>query len=302
MVTARVTHPDAETTHVRVLLANSHDASALGEALDALVTVTTDLKRLIANPQPLAKQSKYAWYLTSTFHTPKRTFLRERSFFARCAGHPELHPAMATYARNVNSRKRGIRGMETDLGHSDMRPAGCFAYVPLALRDPKYIELFIESMWGTDMDHETFHGSFIEELLARHGLRAETMRLLAFRAVEAAGQDGNRNLKLAYEGHGLREKLSARGGLEAFAKLVDDVSERVAGPGRPGDGAPRHYRELYVANAGKALFQRDPEKLTRWLDFFRKRGLKLSAADAKPEATRDATPFRPFATEWREDD
>src|SRR5580692_7761085 len=100
---AQVTHPNAETTRVRVALRESRDARALGEAANALADVTKDLEQLIANPKPLAKPLKYARYLVTTFHTPKKTFLRERDFFGRCARHPELHQAMAAYARNVNS-------------------------------------------------------------------------------------------------------------------------------------------------------------------------------------------------------
>lgn len=285
---------DDETTRLRVVLRDSHDPEALGEALATLVLATRNLEKLLSKPR--------RFYLQTTFHTPKRTFLRERAFFERCVRHPALRDAMAAYARNVNSRKRGVKGMSTDLGHSDMRPAGCFAYVPLALRDPKYIELFIESMWGTDMDHETFHAALIEELLVRHGLCDETMRLLAFRAVEAAGQDGERNLKLAYAHHGLAEKLASRAGLEAFAKLVDETCERRPGPARPKDGYPRHYRELYVANAGKALFQREPQKLAQWLDYFRGRGLRFSSDQIQIERARDAERFGSFREEWLADD
>ncbi len=287
----KVIRPDVETVRLRVPLSNGRSEASLGESLDALVSITRDLNKLV----------RKAWYLTTTFHTPERTFLRERAFFARCVAFPRLHDGMAAYARNVNSRKRGLK-LETDLMHSDMRPAGCFAYVPLALAEPRFIELFIESMWGTDMDHESFHASLVEELLVRHGLRNETMRLLAFRAVDGAGQNGDANLRLAYEKHGLSEKLAERGGVEAFAKLVDDISQRAPGPAKARDHNPRHYRELYVALAGKALFHKDKKKFDAWLDYFRGRGLKFSTDDAKADTRRAQFEPAAFEDEWTADD
>lgn len=286
-----VVRPDGETVRLRVALADGDSEEALADALEGLVLATRDLKKLV----------RKAFYLVTTFHTPKHTFLRERAFFTRAVKHPALHDAMAAYARNVNSRKRGLV-LETDLGHSDMRPAGCFAYVPLALHDPRFIELFIESMWGTDMDHETFHEALIEELLVRHGLCDETMRLLAFRAVDGQGQNGQANLQLAYEKHGLREKLAAPGGLEAFAKLVDEISERAKGPAKRGDGVPRHYRELYVSLAGKALFAGEEKKFRAWLDFFKKRGLKFDASESTPVARKPVRAPNDFASEWTAED
>ena len=183
---ASVSHPDAETTRVRIALEDSHSEKSLGDALDALVSVTKNLEALIRNKGAHAKLAKYAFYLVTTFHTPRRKFLRERVFFVRCSKHASLDEQTLAYVRNVNSRARGIRGMTGDLGHSDMRPAGCFAIVPLALREARFIPALIEHMRGADMDHETFHASLIEELLTRHGLCEETMDLVAYRAVDGA--------------------------------------------------------------------------------------------------------------------
>ena len=135
----RVQHPDAETVRVRIPLADSHAPAALGDALHMLVELTKPLNRLLANPPQYSKDEKYAYYLVTTFHLPDHKFIRERRFFERCVKHEVLHPSMVAYAQNVNSRLRGIKNMSTDLGHSDMRPAGSFAVVPLVLRDIEYV-------------------------------------------------------------------------------------------------------------------------------------------------------------------
>jgi hypothetical protein len=134
MVEVSVTHPDEETTRVKVALERSRDEESLGASLDALVATTDNLEKLIRNPRALSgsrrragsNSAKHAWNLVTTFHTPAKRFVRERRFFERCARHPALHERMLTYVRNVNARAR-IPGLRTDLGHSDMRPAGCFA-------------------------------------------------------------------------------------------------------------------------------------------------------------------------------
>jgi len=150
-------------------------------------------------------------------------------------------------------------------------------------------------MRGTDLDHESFHAALIEELLVRFGLCEETMDLVAYRAVDGAGQNGKTNLQLAYEQHGLREKLEGKG-LEDFAARVDRISQRKPKKGFSG------YRELYVANAGKALFAGEPEKFARWLAFFEKKRLKFDASDRDLPAR--AKPWRPepWDAAWADDD
>jgi hypothetical protein len=287
----RVKHPDAETTRVRIpLAAASRDEAALADALHMLVELTRDLDKLIENPPELAKFTTRSFYLVTTFHVPTKKYVRERRFFERCVKFPALHPAMVLYARNVNSRARGVQGMHTDLGHSDMRPAGCFAVVPLVLRDIGYVDLLVEHMRGHDMDHETFEAPLIEELLVRHGLCDETLRLLAARAVDLAGQEGDTNLRLAVRRHGLREWLAEAGNLEKFAALVDGISQR------------KNYRALYVALAGKVLFEREPEQFQVWLAWFEAKGLAFGPLDRElPEPKGDHAP-PPFNEDWPADD
>lgn len=240
-----------ETIHFRVPLKDSKDPKALGAALDELVRLSSKLYAKMDDDDETL-------YVKSTFHTPEKKWIRERVFFARTSKHPELDQKTLAYVKNVSNRKR-------DLGHNDMRPVGSYAIVPIVLRDKKHIGALIEHMRGTDLDHESFHASLIEELLVRYGLCEETLDLVAYRAVDGAGQSGKTNLELAYEKHGLREKLEGRG-LEDFAARVDRISQRKPKKNYSG------YRELYVANAGKALFAREPEKFARWLAFFEKKG------------------------------
>ena len=260
-----------ETVRNRIPLEDSKDERALGVALAALVKLTSSMKKLV---------QKDTMYVVTTFHVrATKKWIGERVFFERCAKHEELHPSMLAYARNVTDRER-------DLGHSDMRPIGCFAIVPLALRDPKYIGALVEHMRGTDLDHETFHEALIDELVRRYGLRDETMELLAYRAVDGAGQNGEENLRR------VREKID----VDVFAALVDRISRRKPGPVRSG------YRELYVANAGKALFAGEPEKWKRWLAFFGERGLSFDARDRELPEPRTPRPPAPFRQTWLEDE
>ena len=269
-----------ETVHFRVPLRDSKDPEALGEALSELVRLSSKLYTKHADDETI--------YVKSTFHTPAKKWIRERVFFARTSQHAELDGKTLAYVKNVANRKR-------DLAHNDMRPIGSYAIVPLVLRDKKHIGAFIEHMRGTDLDHESFHASLIEELLVRNGLCEETMDLLAYRAVDGAGQNGKANLQLAYEKHGLRAKLEGKG-LEDFAARVDRISQRK--PKQAFSG----YRELYVAEAGKALFAGEPEKFTRWLAFFEKKGLDFDATDR--EVPKRAKPWRPqpWRKAWADDD
>jgi hypothetical protein len=268
-----------ETVHFRVPLDDSKDPRALGKALDELVRLSSKLGKKIDGE---------TMYVKSTFHTPAKKWIRERVFFERTSQHAELDRKTLAYVKNVTDRKR-------DLGHNDLRPIGSYAIVPLVLRDKKYIGAFIEHMRGIDLDHESFHCSLIEELLARFGLCEETMDLIAYRAVDGAGQHGEANLQLACAKHGLREKLGGNG-LEDFAARVDRISKRK--PGQAFSG----YRELYVANAGKALFAGEPEKHARWLAFFEKKKLAFDARDREvPEPKKPWTPPK-WRDEWADDD
>ena len=268
-----------ETVHFRVPLSDSNDPQALGEALVTLVRMSRRLAQKIDDE---------TMYVKATFHTPAKKWIRERVFFARTSTHPELDELTLAYVKNVTDRKR-------DLAHNDLRPIGSYAIVPLVLRDKKHVAPLIAHLRGTDLDHESFHASLIEELLVRHGLCEETMDLLAYRAVDGAGQNGATNLQLAYANHGLREKLGGKG-LEDFAARVDRISQRK--PGRAFSG----YRELYVANAGKALFAGKPAEHARWLAFFEKKGLKFDARDREVPAPKKPWTLKPWRDEWADDD
>jgi len=268
-----------ETVHFRVPLEDTKDPRALGKALGQLVRMSSKLANKIDDETT---------YVKSTFHTPQKKWIRERVFFERCSKHPELDQKTLAYVQSVTDRKR-------DLGHNDLRPIGSYAMVPLVLRDKKWIGALIEHLRGTDLDHESFHASLIEELLERCGLCEETLDLIAYRAVDGAGQHGAANLQLAYENHGLKEKLEGRG-LEDFATRVDRISKRKPKQGFSG------YRELYVANAGKALFAGEPEKHARWLAFFEKRGLKFDATDREVPKRNKAWKPPPWREAWADDD
>jgi hypothetical protein len=283
-----VARPDLETVRLKVSLVDSKDPRALEVSLDALLRATFDLGSLLRTGAP---ESDLAFYLVTTFHTPHRTWLRERRFFERCAKHEVLHAKMLRYAEQVNTRARGLDvGFGDGLGHSDMRPAGCFAVVPLALADARYVDAIIAHMRGTDMDHESFHAALIERLLQRHGVREETLRLLVFRAVDGAGQHGRDNLVRAVKRHRLLEELPRFGGLEGLAARVMEQSRRTA------------FLPLYVSNAGKALFTGDPEGFARWIALFEQRGMVFEAEEKKlPDAVYAPMKLRRFKDEWEQD-
>lgn len=132
-----ISHPDSETTEIRIPLADARSEKALGAALEALVKATKDLAALIKNPKELAGESKYSFFLVTTFELPKKKTLDERELFERCVKFPKLHEKMVAYTENVNSRSHGIVGLDGDLCHDETHPAGCYAIVPLALRDKK---------------------------------------------------------------------------------------------------------------------------------------------------------------------
>ncbi len=292
----RIEHPNSETTRLRIALSDSRTREGLEVGLDALLEATRDLGALITNPKELGSDEKYAWYLVTTFHTPAKTFLREGRFFERCARFPALHAKMLQYAKQVDAKARGLRvAFGNGLSHDDTHPAGCYAIVPLVMRDPRHVDALIEHMRGSDLDHESFHASLIETLIVVHGLCDPIRDLLAFRAVDGAGQHGEDNLRLAVQRHGFGEELRAPNGVEAFAARVDRISRRAPGSKGP-DGA---YRALYVANAGKALFAGDPVKYARWLALFEKRRLSFDDAEREPPKEHESTwAPGPFDEEW----
>lgn len=292
-----ISHPNSETTEIAIPLADARSEKALGAALGTLLLATKNLAALIKNPKGLARESKYSSFLVTTFVLPKGKTLGEREFFERCAEFPKLHKKMVAYARNVNSRSHGISGLDGDLCHDETHPAGCYAIVPLALRDKKYIDPLIEHMLGWDMDHETFHLSLIDELLKRHKICDETMRLLAYRAIDGGGQNGPQNLAVAYARRGLKRKLAPPGAIEAFATLVAKQSKRVPGAGKRGDG-PRHYLEIYVVIAARALFGKDAKKVDRFIDVFRKRKVTFSASALAAGQVVEPREPPDFALEW----
>jgi hypothetical protein len=249
---------DAETLRVRVAVEDSRAPKAMLAAIEAVCAALRPDDVLSAKKHPDLT------YLTVTFHTPERTWVRERKFFARCARKPELHAAMLEYVKVVNRRARGL-GRE-GLSHGDMHPAGSFAIVPLVLADPKFIPALIEHLRGYDMDHESFHPSLIEELLKRFGLCEETLDLLAWRAIESDGQS-RENLNQAVRDHGL---LDHWGSMEAFADRMWKINER------------DKYLPIYVANAGRAVSAGRPKDFERWLAIFEKRGLKFEKTDRQP--------------------
>jgi hypothetical protein len=248
-----------EYARIRVPLDDSKNPSSLGKALDALVDFTSDVKHLREVP---GEES----YLVSTFHTPAKKWIRERVFFTRCAKHPALHPAMLAYVANVNLK---ARGHGPPLAHTDFHPAGSFAIVPLVLADPKYIGALIDHLRGWDMDHESWHAALIDELLRRHGVREETIRLLAWRAVESDGQT-DENLVQAVRDHSLLAKLEPFGGLDGFAERAHALNQRKA------------FAPLYIANGGRALCTGDPAAFARWLAWFEARGVVFEATDRAP--------------------
>ncbi len=282
-----ITRPDEETTHVSIPLADAGSEKALGAALDELLRTTKNLGKLV----------KKAPFLVTTFELPKKKTLDERAFFERCVKFPKLHAKMVKYTQSVNSRKHVVKGLEGDLCHDEEHPAGCYAIVPLALKDKRYIDPLIEHMLGWDMDYETFHASLIDELLKLYGICDETLRLLAYRAVDGGGQDGPQNLAVASARRGLKKKLEAPGAIEAFAKLIAKQSKRVPGEGKLGDG-PRHYLEIYVANAAEALFSGDGSKLERFLDVFRKRKVNFEDVDMSQPQPKYGSPNVWNAKRW----
>jgi hypothetical protein len=280
MVPPKITYQDGRVV-IRVPLADSRDESALGAALGELVAALRDPSCLDAKQHPDLD------YLLTTFHTPKRRWIRERVFFARCARHPSLHPDMLEYSRLVNRPARQLGG---PLGHGDCHPAGSFAIVPLVLYDRQHIGALIEHLRGWDMDHESFHPSLIEELLRRHGIGEETLDLLAWRAIESDGQS-RENLAQAVRDHDLLGRMELFGGIAAFAERAWNLNRRTK------------YLPLYVARAGHALFRGRPADHDAWLALFEARGLVFDASDRKPPPSEPWTySIRAWPDDFEDDD
>lgn len=245
---------------IRVPLDDSRDEASLGRALDALNALLRDSNVLSA------KKHADLDYVVTTFHTPKRKWIRERIFFERCAKHAALHPKMIEYAELVN---RPARKLGPALSHGDLHPAGTFAVVPLALADARYIAPLLEHFRSWDMDHESFHPSLIGELLARHGIVEETLDLLAWRAIESDGQS-KVNLGGAVHTHELLGKLASFGGIEGFVDRCWRVNRRT------------QFLPLYIGNAGRALFLHRLDDFQTWLRLFEAKGVVFEDSDRVP--------------------
>jgi len=272
------------TLRLRVPLDDSKSEPSLARALDALVTATHDLPTLLT-----ADASDTKSFLVVTFHTAQKKWLSERRFFERCARLPQLAQKVVAFAENTNPSRwprDPLRG--AGLWTSIMAPSGSLAVVPLALREPRHIAPLIDHLRGADLDHETFHRALVTRLVHHHGLREETRDLIAFRAVDGAGQHGPDDLRWLVARTPFGSELRANGGLEAFAARVHDRSRR----------AP--YRSLYVSNAGKALFGDSPARFHAWLAFFAAHEVTFDASESDPGEPR--TPYAPasFAEAWEE--
>jgi hypothetical protein len=171
-----------------------------------------------------------------------------------------------------------------------MAPAGSLAIVPLALREPAHLPALGEHLRGADVDHETFHRALVTELVRRHGLTESVLDLIAVRAVDAAGQYGQADLRWLTTQTPFGEKVAGKAGVEAFAKRVHERSRRRVD----------EYRSLYVANAGKALFADDAGRFAMWIAAFEARGLTFD--DRERKLGEQHPPYAPpsFKTIWEE--
>jgi hypothetical protein len=279
--TVRVSHPDAVTTHVRVPIENSRTEQGLRAALELLLATTKKLPGILGENE----DEEVPPFLVVTFHSSNpRRWLSERRFFERCARFSALRPLVARYVEQVSPKRwKHDPFAGTGFWTSMMTPAGALAAVPLALADASHVETAITHLRGSALGNETFHRSFITEAVERHGVDA-TLRLIAFRAVDGQGQNGEADLQWLMT-RALRQHLDREGGLEAFAALVDEISER------------KNYRALYVSNAGKGLFSRDPERFARWLRAF---DLPFDEHERTLGEAREPYAPRPWKEAWNE--
>ncbi len=250
---------------LRVRLEDATSERALARALEALVHATRALPSLL-----LQDESDVKSMLSASFVGARdELVLSERAFFERTARFAALAPLTLQYVEQLNPalwQEDPFFG--AGLWATQEAPAGSHAIVPLALASAAHLPALITHLRGVDLDHETFHRALITELVRVHGLTEPTLELLAFRAVDGAGQDGPQDLAWLRAHSPFGAWLDAPGGLLAFAQRVHERSQR----------SVEHYRALYVANAGCALVE-DAAAHQRWLGAFRDQGLRFHAAD-----------------------
>lgn len=280
--------PNPETLELRFELPVDWDGlradpSLLAAVLDALLVVGQTFPAGLVPPgrtRPVAN-------IVMSFSTPGGDDIIERELMQLCAYHPELHDRMRAWVRLVNPTlmpEGPTRPRE--LFTSIMAPAGSLAIVPLALRDEAHVPALTEHLRGVDLDHETFQGPLIAELVRRHGLTPSVLELIALRAVDKAGQNGFDDLRWLVERGGLDGRLATPADRLAFAALVDATSQRVS------------HRALYVAQAGKHLFANDPEAFAAWLSFFEEKGLAFGARDREHGGVQSVGPRSSGEQDW----
>lgn len=276
---AKLAHPDPVTTHVRVPIEASRTEAGIERALATLIAAARGF------PQALGENDdeEVPSFLLVTFHGEGR-WLSERRFFERAARYHALRPTIAEYVRLVSPAAWASDPFtKTGFWTSILTPAGSLAVVPLALADVTHVDTVIDHLRGVDLDHETFHRSLVTELVTRWGICDETLRLLAFRAVDGAGQHGNADLRWLCARTGFGQIVRDR--FDAFARLVDTASKR------------ERYRSLYVADAGRALFADDPQHFARWLAFFEDQGLQFEPSH-RELSTEEVRAPRPWDEAW----
>lgn len=274
-------HPDAESTHVRIPILDSRSESGIGAALDSLLRMARSFPRSLGEND----DDEVPPYVIVTFHGRGR-WLSERRFFERAARYVRLRPRIAQYTQLVNPtvwKRDPFRG--TGFWTSILAPAGSLAIVPLALADAEHVDALLAHLRGVDLGHETFHRAFFTELLRRWGLCEASLRLLAFRAVDGAGQHGDEDLRWLAE----HTEFGAfvRRDLEGFSNLVQMESRR------------EKHRAAYLAAAGRGLFATSPDLLERWFGFFELHGTTFDARERAQSSPALRAP-RPWIDEWNE--
>lgn len=272
------------TLRLRVPLDESRTERGLGRALDALVDATRSLPRELTRDTDDTKS-----FFFVSFHTPAKKWLTERRSFERAARFPALAARTIAYAEHVNPslwKKDPFHG--AGLWTSIMAPAGSHALVPLVLVGAPHVPALVTHLRGVDLDHETFQRALIAELVRKHGLTEEVLDLLAFRAVDGAGQHGTQDLAWLVAHTPFGAYIAAPGGLERFAERVHGRSRRTSA----------HYLALYVANAGRGLFS-EPKRFEEWMAWFARHGLRQSPADRAHAVVAPYAP-PPFAAAWEE--
>lgn len=280
--------PSPETLELHLSFPASWDAlrkepSILGAALDALLEVSRTFPAGLVPPD----QERPVTNIVISIETPDGEDVIECELMQLCAYFPELHERMLAWVRAVNpSLMPEGPSRPRELFTSIMAHAGALAIVPLALERAACVDALVEHMRGTDLDHETFQGPLIAELVRRHGFTPAVMRLIALRAVDKAGQNGFDDLRWLVERGGLGAQLATPEARDAFAELVHSTSRRVK------------YRPLYVASAGKHLFAQDPDGFARWLAFFEARGLVFEERDRRTTNIAPVGPRHSGEMDW----